>query len=232
MGQRKDITSGQLVQIQRFGPKRVVTHLILGGMTITLYLLIALILPREKQIDLLVIALGYLSLLLICVTLLIGPLNLLRLRRNPVNLDLRRDVGIWAGITGCWHVVLALQGTLLNGQVLLYFLRAYCCGYMPQLNVYGISNDFGLSATLILLLLLTLSNTVSLRVLKGKQWKRLQRLAYPLALFAVLHTFGYQYLNLRVPFFFILVIILSVLVLVGQGLGIGLTWARQHRRST
>ena len=195
-----------------------------------LYLLIALFIPREKQTEIFIIALGYLSLLLICVTLLIGPLNLLRLRHNPVNLDLRRDVGIWAGIAGCLHVLLVLQGTLLNGQLLLYFMQEGCCGYIPQLNVYGISNDFGLFATLILLLLLTLSNTVSLRVLKGKQWKRLQRLNYLLALFAVVHTFGFQYLNLRVPFFFLVVIILIILVLVCQGLGIALTLSRQRRR--
>ena len=48
------------------------------------------------------------SLCLLCVTLLIGPLNLLRKRLNPVNIELRRDTGIWAGITGCLHVVFAL----------------------------------------------------------------------------------------------------------------------------
>ena len=81
-------------------------------------------------------------------------------------------------------------------------------------------------------MLLTLSNTISLRVLKGEHWKRLQRLTYPLALFAVIHTFGYQYLNLRVPFLFLMVIILIELVLIGQGLGIkGLTLSRQRRRS-
>jgi methionine sulfoxide reductase heme-binding subunit len=231
IGHHRGIASGQRKQIQGFGLKRVVTHLSLGGMAMMLYVFIALFIPREKQVGFLIIALGYLSLLLICVTLLIGPLNLLRSRRNPVNLDLRRDIGIWAGIAGCWHVALVLRGTLLNGQVLLYFMRAGCCGYIPQLNIFGISNDFGLFATLLLLMLLTLSNTISLRLLKGKYWKRLQRLTYPLAIFAVIHTFGYQYLNLRVPFLFLVVIILIVLVLVGQGLGIGLTLSRQHRRS-
>ena len=52
-----------------------------------LYPLIALFIPREKQVGFLIIALGYLSLLLICVTLLIGPLNLLCTRRNPVKFD-------------------------------------------------------------------------------------------------------------------------------------------------
>jgi len=179
------------MQSTHFGFKRVITHLFLGGISLTLSLLLVLYFPRGKPIEFLIIAWGYLSLLLICVALLIGPLHLLRVRRNPVNLDLRRDVGIWAAITGCVHILLVFRGTLLNSQLFMYFLRTGCCGYVPLLNVYGISNDLGLFAALLLLLLLTLSNTVSLRVLKGKRWKQLQRLTYLLVLFAVAHTFGY-----------------------------------------
>jgi DMSO/TMAO reductase YedYZ heme-binding membrane subunit len=98
------------------------THLRLAGIAMALYLLIAMFIPRGKQVGFLIVALGYLSLFLIFVTLLIGPLNLWRLRRNPVNIDLRPDVGIWAGITGCWHVLLVFRGTLPNDRLLLYFL--------------------------------------------------------------------------------------------------------------
>ena len=219
------------MQSTQFGFKRVITHLFLGGIPITLSLLLVLYFPRDKPIEFLIIAWGYLSLLLICIALLIGPIHLLRVRRNPVNLDLRRDVGIWAAITGCVHILLVFRGTLLDNQLFLYFLRTGCCGYVPLLNVYGISNDLGLFAALLLLLLLTLSNTVSLRVLKGKRWKQLQRLTYLLVLFAVAHTFGYQYLNLRGPFLLVLVVILIVIVIVCQGLGIVLTLSRRHRRA-
>jgi sulfoxide reductase heme-binding subunit YedZ len=223
------ITSAQRTQVKRLRPRRVMTHLLLGGIVMALYLLIAIFIPRGKQAGFLIVALGYLSLSLIFVTLLIGPLNLLRLRHNPVNIDLRRDVGIWAGITGCWHVLLVFRGTLLNDQILRYFLQTGCCGYTPLLNVFGISNDLGLFATLLLILLLALSNAVSLRVLKGKRWKQLQRLTYPLVLLAVAHTFGYQYLNLRGPFLLVLLIIPIVIVLACQGLGIVLTLSRQRR---
>lgn len=209
--------------------KRWITHLLLSGVVVALYLLSARFLARGKQIELLIILLGYLSLLLVCVTLLIGPLNLLRQRRNPVNIDLRRDIGIWAGITGCLHVLLVLRGSLGNGQALLYFLSQSCCGYTPLLTVFGLSNDAGLFATLLLILLLALSNTFSLRILKGKRWKWLQRLAYPLALLALAHTFGFQYLNLRGPLIIGLIAGLSVIVLVCQGLGMALTLARRTR---
>ncbi|HVB25822.1 MAG TPA: ferric reductase-like transmembrane domain-containing protein [Ktedonobacteraceae bacterium] len=210
-----------------FGSQRIITHLLLGGITVVLYLLIGFLVPEGKQVGVLIIALGYLSLLLIGVTLIIGPINLLRSRRNPVNIDLRRDVGIWAAIAGCWHVLLVFRGTVLNGQILQYFLQTGCCGYSLQLNIYGFSNDSGLFATLLLLLLLALSNAVSLRVLKGKWWKCLQRLTYPLALLALAHTFGYQYLNVRGQLF-VAVIILTILVLVCQAWGIVLTVSRRR----
>lgn len=208
-----------------FSSQRIITHLLLGAVTLALYLLIGLLVQEGKQVGVLIIALGYLSLFLIGITLIIGPLNLLHSRRNPVNIDLRRDVGIWAAIAGCWHVLLVISGTILNSQILYYFLQANGLGL--QLNIYGLSNDSGLLATILLLLLLALSNAVSLRLLKGKWWKRLQRLAYPLALLAVAHTFGYQFLNERGEFLFMAVIILSIIVLACQGFGIILS---QHDR--
>ncbi|MHB8598724.1 MAG: ferric reductase-like transmembrane domain-containing protein [Ktedonobacteraceae bacterium] len=214
-----------------FGFQRIITHLLLGGMTVTLYLLIGFLAPAGKQVGVLIIALGYLSLLLIAITLIIGPLNLLRSRRNPVNIDLRRDIGIWAAIAGCWHVLLVFRGTVLNGQILQYFLQTGCCGYSLQLNVYGFSNDSGLFATILLLLLLALSNAASLRFLKGKWWKRIQRLTYLLALLALAHTFGYQYLNGRGEFLFVMAIILVILTLACQACGIVLTVFRQRRNN-
>ncbi len=231
MGHSRVIAGAQRawhISSKGFGFQRIITHLLLGGMTVTLYLLIGFLAPEGKQVGVLIIALGYLSLLLIGVTLIIGPINLLRSRRNPVNIDLRRDVGIWAAIAGCWHVLLVFRGTVLNGQILQYFLQANGLGL--QLNVYGLSNDSGLFATLLLLLLLALSNAASLRFLKGKWWKRIQRLTYLLAVLAIAHTFGYQYLNGRGAFLFVMVIILTILTLACQACGIVLTLSRQRRK--
>jgi sulfoxide reductase heme-binding subunit YedZ len=232
MGHSRVIAGAQRawhISSKGFGFQRIITHLLLGGMTVTLYLLIGFFAPEGKQVGVLIIALGYLSLLLIGVTMIIGPINLLRSRRNPVNIDVRRDIGIWAGIAGCWHVLLVVRGTVLNGQILHYFLQAN--GFGLQLNIYGFSNDTGLFATILLLLLLAFSNAASLRFLKGKWWKRIQRLTYLLALLAVAHTFGYQYLNGRGELLFVAVIILSVLVLACQACGIVLTVSRQRRNN-
>lgn len=220
------------MQTKRMPRQRITTHLCLGGLVVALYLLIARFLPVGKGFELLIIALGYLSLLLIALTLLIGPLHLLRSRRNPVNIDLRRDVGIWAALTGCLHVLLVLRGNIGDGEALLYFLRRGCCGYTPLLTIYGLSNDAGLFATVLLLLLLVTSNTLSLRLLKGKRWKLLQRLTYLLIALAVAHTLGYQYLNLRGAIFTWGMVLLSALILVCQGWGIAVTLARRERAKT
>ncbi|HEY3992328.1 MAG TPA: ferric reductase-like transmembrane domain-containing protein [Ktedonobacteraceae bacterium] len=217
------------MQTKPLGQKRWITHLLLASMLSVLDILVTSLFPAGKQGEILLILLGYLSLFLLGVTLLIGPLNLLRQRRNPVNIDLRRDVGIWAGITGCLHVLLVLRGSLPGNQILLYFLRRDQGGYAPLLSAYGLSNDAGLFATLFLLLLLALSNTLTLRLLKGKRWKWLQRSTYFLVLLALAHTFGFQYLNLRGPLWIGVVISLSMLVLVCQGWGIALMLARRKR---
>ncbi len=217
------------MQAKRVAHPRLVTHLLLGSMMVVLYLFLVRLFPGGRQIELFVIVLGYLCLILACVSLLIGPLSLLRRRRNPVNIDLRRDIGIWAGINGCLHVLFVLRGRVQDGLILLYFLREGPQGYTPLFSVFGMSNDFGLFATLLLLLLLALSNTASLRYLKGKQWKLLQRLTYLLVPLILVHTFGYQYLNLRGPLLVWGVIALSVCVLACQTMGIALTLARRTR---
>ena len=195
-------------------------------------LCLALFAPGGGQIELFVIELGYLCLILACISLLIGPLSLLHRRRNPVNIDVRRDIGIWSGITGCLHVLLVLRGRIHDGLILLYFLREGPQGYTPLLTVFGLSNDAGLIATLFLIVLLALSNTASLRYLKGKRWKLLQRLTYLLVPLLLVHTFGYQYLNLRGPLFVWGAIVLSIGVVVCQAMGIVLTLARRKHGIT
>src|SRR5262245_4126289 len=53
---------------------------------------------------------GDVALVLLALTLLIGPANLIFRRRNPVNNYLRRDVGAWTAIWSVVHVIVAFQG--------------------------------------------------------------------------------------------------------------------------
>lgn len=214
---------------QRLSLQNFPTHAVIIGIMAIFYVLSRSFVTPVKLTGFLMVILGYFSLLLICVTLLIGPLALLRWRRNPVNIEVRRDVGIWAGITGGLHVLLTFRGTLVNNYILFFFLRPNCCGgYVPELHLFGISNDIGLLATILLLVLTALSNTVSLRLLRGKWWKRVQRLTYPLVVLALLHTFIYQYINIRDAILIVLTIALLLLVLICQGVGIALTLSRKR----
>lgn len=175
------------------------------------------------------IGLGYVSLLMLTVTLLIGPINLLRKRRNPVNLNLRRDIGIWSGITACLHVVFSLQ--IYPGKSILeYFVGRSGTSELPGFGLFEISNDVGLVATLVMVALMVTSNQVSLIWLKGKRWKFLQRFNYLLIVLALLHTIGFQSVNARESYFFYGVIALSLAVLAAQGGGIALTMSRAQAR--
>lgn len=173
--------------------------------------------PEIGLAHLLTIGLGYFSLAALAVTLLIGPWRLLRgQRRTPVNINLRRDIAIWAGIAGLLHVVFGFQ-VHMGGNILHYFFLPD--SHMPQINPFGASNALGLAATVLLALLLILSNDLSVRLLRGKRWKAIQRLNYPLFALVVLHTWGYQYTIKRPWIMVLLSVVVTGLVVVGQWRG-------------
>ncbi|MDX2138483.1 MAG: hypothetical protein SF123_10345 [Chloroflexota bacterium] len=212
------------------GRLRWVIHIILFSISIASVLVVSSLKPTISFINQMTIAFGYLSLGYLGVTLLIGPWQLLRNkhRRNPVNINLRRDIGIWAGITGIAHVVFGFQ-IHLGGDIIRYFFEKDQEGnWQLALNLFGVSNIVGLSATVVLVLLLVLSNDISLRVMKGKIWKNIQRLNYVLAVLVIAHTFGYQNVVNREGVMTLLVIFIAIAVLVFQVLGLNLYRRRQQ----
>lgn len=148
------------------------------------------------------IATAYVSLLLLAVTLVIGPVKAFRRERVAVSTDLRRDVGIWTAIVGFAHVAAGLF-VHLGGRPWLYFLEpaeergAGLQGLPLRLDLFGMANDVGLAATLVLGLLLMLSNDLAIRRLGRRRWKSLQRLNYGLFALVVLHAAEYQVLERR-----------------------------------
>lgn len=212
---------------------RIVTHFVLAGITAFAYYLATLYAPTAFLPYRMIIGMGYLSLLLIGVTLAIGTLNLFLKRRNPVNIYLRRDMGIWAGITGMLHVVYAL--TINNRDDLLAnFFRWTPDGYKLMTGPRGTSNYVGLVATLILMALLATSNHYSLRHFKGKKWKNIQRWNYALIVLTVIHTLMYQDMSRREGYFHTLTLIGIGLVVIAQGIGVAVTLYRRnqlHRRA-
>lgn len=133
------------------------------------------------------VMLAYTALGLLTATLVLGPLRVLRHRPNPRSQDLRRDLAIWCGATGMAHVVLSFQHHL-GGQVVRYFFSTDTVSLATlRRDRFGVANQLGLVATLILVLLLSISNDWALRRL-GRRWKSLQRSAYALGVLSVIHT--------------------------------------------
>lgn len=147
-------------------------------------------------------ATAYLGFGLLGLTLLIGPLNLLRGRRSPLSSYLRRDIGIWCGLVSITHVVVGLQvhSKTILGNFFCEPERLTCLSWPFDIlrnDLWGFANYTGLIATIIIALLLTLSNDFSLRKLRVKRWKALQRGNYALFALVVTHGVAYQVLEGR-----------------------------------
>ena len=142
-------------------------------------------------------AAAYAALYYLCWALLIGPLRVLRRGRPMLSDRRRRHVGIWCGIFALIHVAAGLN-VHFSGHFAQYFLEADSSGRMwVRHDAFGLTNDIGLLATFGTVLLLGLSNDISLRKLGVLRWKNLQRISYPLFGLIIVHAVVYQLLEHR-----------------------------------
>ena len=102
---------------------------------------------RRDLISHLSIATAYPALFLAGAAILLGPWNVIRGRANPVSFDLRRDVGIWAGIMALVHTGIGLN-VHLRGRPWLYFVDEH---RHIRHDLFGFGNDTGLVAALLFL---------------------------------------------------------------------------------
>lgn len=187
--------------------------------------------PYRDVITRLSFSTAYPALVLLVITLWIGPWNLLRGQRTPVSSDLRRDVGIWAGILGILHTAIGLC-VHLRGRPWLYFVYQRSEGHTFPIrhDIFGFANYTGLIATIILLLLFVTSNDYALRRLGTPKWKQLQRWNYVLFLFAFLHTIAYQTMEKQHVPFVATAVMFGAITLVLQSLGFQRRRANAARR--
>lgn len=173
--------------------------------------------PQEDKLGRLVVASAYAALLLIGVTLLIGPLNLLRQRPNPVSSDLRRDVGIWAGLVSLAHMLLGLQWHY-PWEPWKFFWDG---GTIPlRIDSFGQASFLGLGGILIVALLLAISNDRAFRNLGRQRWKALQRLNYVLLGLITLHAIIFIPTDKRDQRYLLFVAGIVAVVVVGQIAGV------------
>lgn len=192
-------------------------HLILFPASALAVFLLYWTLPSGQTSFRLSFATAYVGLALLAVTLSAGPLSVLTKRRNPVSTDLRRDAGIWCGIISIVHVAAGLQ-VHMQGNILLYFFNdaAGIRGLFPRLDLFGFANYTGLVGVIVISLLLLLSNDYSLRTLKSRRWKSLQRLNYGVFALVVLHGVAYQVIENRQVIYVLLFVIIVLTVLALQ----------------
>lgn len=187
--------------------------------------------PYKDVITRLSFSTAYPALVLLVVTLWIGPWNLLRGSRTSVSNDLRRDVGIWAGILGIFHSVIGAY-VHMRGRPWLYVIYPRGDGHTFPIrhDIFGFANETGLMGTVVLLLLFLTSNDYALRALGTPRWKQLQRWNYALFGFAFLHTIAYQTIEKLHPPFVVVAAICGAITLVLQALGFQLRRSNTARR--
>ena len=202
------------------GFMRWARHLLLFTVAFALVYAFCQRLPDKPLMQALSIGTAYTSLLYFAVTLSIGPVNLIRSRRNPLSSLLRRDLGIWSGILALAHTITGLQ-VHFKGRLIQYFI------YPPdeshvlpfRTDPFGLTNYIGLISALIMIALLCLSNNRSIRIMGASSWKKWQRLTYFLVLAIPIHGLVYQLLEKRIGIYTVLLLATTLVVIAMQTSG-------------
>lgn len=136
-------------------------------------------------------ATGYISLAFLALSLIIGPVNLLLKKSNPLSTYFRRDLGIYAGILALLHCITGLF-VHLRGQMWQYFFYKTDQGYTLRFDDFGWANETGLFAGLLIILLLATSNDYFFKKLRPLRWKNIQRLTYVMFALVLIHCLYYR----------------------------------------
>src|SRR5258708_21834563 len=104
--------------------RRLLHHILIGAGSVGLIIVFMRLFPQRDFISQVSIATAYAALFLTVATLLLGPFKVLRRKPNPISTDLRRDLGIWAGISALLHTAVGLN-VHLRGKMWLYFVDTH-----------------------------------------------------------------------------------------------------------
>jgi methionine sulfoxide reductase heme-binding subunit len=224
--------SALIMALSRFGIQALLL-IIAIGIALAGYLLL-LGQPPLQRIS---IGTGYVGVIFIGAALIIGPLNTLRGVSNPLSTYLRRDIGIVAGIFAVAHTIVGLQ-VHMGGDFVRYFFQRRANGEVGavRFDAFGIANHLGLIAVLIIVVLLVISNNVSLRKLGLRRWKGIQRYIYLAAGLVAVHGLIYQIIERRQSAFIVGLIAIATAAATMQYLaflrrGGYLAWQRGSGRS-
>jgi len=176
--------------------------------------------PAAAAPDRLSLATAWICFVLLCAALAIGPLNVLRRGQPLLNNVLRRDLGIWSGLTGIVHLY-AATGVVMSPA----YFRDYITG-PPEDPLPGWAGWVGTGSILagyaiglLFLWLLAISNDRALRRFGRERWKRIQRRAYIVFSLSVAHGVVFQLIEGRHAFWLLVLVAGTLLVVVLQWRG-------------
>jgi len=188
-------------------------HILLGGLSAAVCGIFAVTGPIATAWDRVSILTAYLCLILLCVGLSIGPWRALATGRPTLNSYLRRDVGIWAALTGLVHLVLATELSMNSSYVGAVVDAAE---QPPGRQLFAWASVSGYLVGLNFLLLLALSNDHVMRSLGSVWWKRLQRTSYLGFCLTLLHGLAFQVLESRTWALVAVLVLAGAVVVVFQ----------------
>lgn len=200
--------------------------LVIGGVSIVVFAV-----PAENTIDRVSILTAWQFMWLLAVVLLIGPLRLLRTGRVRANMYLRRDLGIWAGITGLMHLFAGTGESMTPAYVVEYVNYAGGeGGERLREQLFTWSTIVGLVIGVLVLLLVMLSNDAAIRRLGVRWWKGLHRTSYAVFALTAGHAFAFQVLESRESWLMVTTGALVCVVVAIQFAGIIVQRRRRRRR--
>jgi len=196
-------------------PVRGWRHLDFAATAVLVCVLAALSGSAATLTDRLSLATAWLSFVFLTGALLVGPWHTWQSGRRPVNDLLRRDFGIWAGLTGLAHLVLA-TGVVMTPA----YFRTYISGppesptpgWAGWVGTFSIVAGYGVG--LVFMMLMALSSNRALRWLGTPRWKRLQRCAVPAFAVVLAHGLIFQVLEGRTGLWLAALLIIGLLLLV------------------
>ena len=208
-------TAGELTRrSRRLSTRLLKHHLPLCGISLASAVVLYVTRPYSDVLSRLSFATAYPALALLVATLLVGPWTLLQKRRIAISNDLRRDLGIWAGLLGIVHAGVG-QCVHLRGRPWLYYVYGPTehHTFPVRHDLFGLANYTGAVSTLLLLALFATSNDLSLRALGAAQWKQLQRWNYAVFALAAIHSVAYLTIE-KQKFSFVMIVAMSIAIAV------------------
>lgn len=210
--------------LNRYWWNRLLRHMLLAVAALCIGSEIYALLPPPDFRHRISLASAYVAIIYLAISLALGPYRIWRKLPNPISFDLRRDIGIWVGLLASLHTVVGLT-VHLRGRMWMYFLEQLH-PVRVQKSLFGLANYLGVAAMLIVLVLVLISNDLSVRRLGTARWKSVQSWSYVAAGLTVIHGLVYQFVEKRQAGW-----VAVVLVIVALATGLQLTGFLLVRRA-